>query len=262
MVRALKGLTGVISVTVVHHFLGSDGWRFANDGDKEEKCEPEPLYGFQFLKQLYLKADPNYKARFTVPLLWDKLSETAVSNESADIIRMLNSEFNHVATNPQLDLYPSNKRDLIDSSNKWIYDDFNNGVYKAGFATNQQVYETECRKVFESLDRLEKMLADQNSTQKFLLGTDDPTEVDIRTFTTAVRFDPVYLTHFKCNLSSIGYSSRYKNIVQWMKRMYKLPGIAETIDMRHIKLHYYRSHISINPNQIVGLNNGPDLSME
>ena len=246
---ALKGLQKAISVSVVHWHLTEKGWHF--DNENAPGCTPDHVNGFSHLSQLYFKHSPDYGGRFTVPLLWDKQTNTAVNNESSEIIRMLNSEFNDIAENPSLDLYPQELRAQIDETNQWIYDDFNNGVYKTGFATKQAAYEQNCVKVFESLDRMEGIL----KTSDFLVGN-QLTETDVRAFVTAVRFDPVYLSHFKCNLRPI---SSYPNIVKWMRKIYQMPGVAQTTNFEHIKKHYYISHVKINPNGIYGLNNGPAL---
>ncbi|KAJ1985910.1 S-glutathionyl-(chloro)hydroquinone reductase [Dimargaris cristalligena] len=255
IVRALKGLEDIISVSVVDYLLGPKGWKFSTP----EECPgaiPDSVNDAQYASDLYYKADPNYTARFTVPILWDKKLGTIVNNESSEIIRMFNTAFNEFIPESKrdLDYYPENMRDQIDEINTWIYDGINNGVYKAGFATKQAPYEENCRLVFESLDRVEALLKDR----EFLLGDGKFTEADIRLFTTVLRFDPVYHGHFKCNLKTI--AADYPNILRWARQVYQMPRVAETVDMEHIKRHYYMSHTQINPNQIVPLNNGPNLA--
>lgn len=248
MVRELKGLQDCIRLSVVDYLMGENGWKFS-DPHETSGCIPDPLYKCNFIKELYLKADPNYSGRFTVPVLFDSKLETIVNNESAEIVRMLNSEFNDFAKNPQLDLYPEALRPQIDEMNAWIYDDFNNGVYKAGFATTQEKYAENVVKVRDSLLKLDSIL----SKTPFLCGS-VMTEADIRCFTTALRHDPVYYGHFKCNLASV---KDCENVLRWMKRLY--PLVKTTINMDHIKCHYYMSHKQINPNGIVPLYNGPAL---
>jgi putative glutathione S-transferase len=228
--------------------MGPEGWKFS-EAKETPGCIPDPLYNFKYLKELYFKADPSYSARFTVPVLFDSKLETIVSNESADIIRMLNSEFNEFAKNPELDLYPVEKRADIDSVNNWVYDSFNNGVYRAGLATAQEKYEEAVRQVHEAVLKLEHIL----SKQRYLTGP-TMTEADVRAFTTALRYDPVYYGHFKCNLISI---KECPNLLRWMRDIY--PVIKDTINMTHIKNHYYMSHKQINPTGIVPLYNGPKL---
>lgn len=241
-------------MSVVHYLLDENGWHFDTEGTTPG-CIPDTVNNSKFIRELYFRADPEYKGRFTVPLLWDKKLNTAVNNESAEIIRMLNSEFNAFAKNPELDLCPKDLLPKIDEVNAWVYDSVNNGVYKTGFATTQEAYERNCKLLFEGLDKLENILA----SSKFLIG-DKFTEADVRCFTTIVRFDPVYHGHFKCNKGTIEHD--YPNILRWAKEVYQLDGgkIAETVNMEHIKKHYYMSHIKINPNRIVGLSDGPDLS--
>ena len=245
---AVKGLTNVISYSVVHWHLSEQGWHF---DETAAGCTADTVNNFKHLKDLYFKTDPSYSGRYTVPLLWDKQSNVAVSNESSEIIRMLNTEFNDYAENPMVDLYPSALRAEIDELNSWVYDDFNNGVYKTGFATKQEIYEENCRKVFSAIEKMERILG----KNEYLIGNTF-TEADVRAFVTAIRFDPVYLSHFKCNLNTM---SSYPNIVAWMKRIYQMPGVKSTINYEHIKKHYYVSHVKINPNGIYGLSNGPNL---
>lgn len=239
------GLQSVIGLSSVHWYLGNDGWAFTDtDG-----CTPDPINNFKFLKEMYFQTDPNYSARFTIPVLYDKKTKTIVNNESSEIVRILNSEFNEFATVPDLDFYPEVLRPRIDELNEMIYDGINNGVYKAGFATSQSVYEENARLVCETLLKVDAIL----ETNKFLCG-DVMTEADIRLFPSAIRFDPVYYSHFKCNLISV---RELRNLSRWLKEMYEIPLIKETINMEHIKNGYYKSQSNLNPNGIVPLYNGP-----
>ena len=244
--RKLKKLEDVISVSVVHHFMGENGWTFL----KEDGATGDDLYGFDFLHQIYTKADPAYSGRVTVPVLWDKKTETIVSNESAEIIRMLNDAFDEWG-DATLDLYPEELRNEIDSINTLVYDNINNGVYKAGFATTQEAYEEAFKALFKALDEVEERL----SRQRYLAGN-RLTEADWRLFTTLVRFDPVYVGHFKCNLRRI---ADYPQLSNYLRELYQVPGVAETVDMLHIKAHYYGSHGTINPIGVVPL--GPELDL-
>ena len=236
--RALKGLEGMIDVSGVHWFMGEDGWTFApGDG-----ATPDHLHGSEYLHQVYTKADPTYSGRVTVPVLWDKAQGTIVSNESAEIIRMMNSAFDGVGAAPG-DYYPEALRAEIDTINARIYDTVNNGVYKAGFATTQQAYEEALVPLFDTLDWLE----DRLSSHRYIMG-DALTEADWRLFTTLVRFDPVYVGHFKCNLRRI---ADYPNLSGYVRDLYQHPGIAATVDLPYIKKHYYGSHTSVNPTRVV-----------
>ncbi|PIA12670.1 glutathione S-transferase omega-like 2 [Coemansia reversa NRRL 1564] len=255
IVRKLKGLENVIGVSVVHYLLGPNGWKFASPSEAPGATLDE-INGAQYISELYLKANPEYSARYTVPVLWDKKENTIVSNESSEIIRMLNSAFD-AFIDPEfrgITFYPEDLKEQIDEINEWIYDTVNNGVYKTGFAAAQEAYENNCRALFQSLERIEGILA----KNEFLLGT-RLTEADLRLFTTIVRFDPVYHGHFKCNLKQIG--TGYPNILRWTREIYQLPGVKETVNMEHIKKHYYMSHTHINPLQIVALSNGPELDI-
>jgi glutathionyl-hydroquinone reductase len=253
IMRSLKGLEKVIGLSVVDHFLGEEGWKFSDDPE----CIPDTVNHCKTMKELYHKADPNYSGRYTVPVLWDKKRHTIVNNESSEIIRMFNSEFNQFSSQPDVSYYPEHLHQEIDTINEFVYEKVNNGVYKAGFSTEQKNYEQSARELFEALDRLNSLL----EKKRFLCG-DAFTEADIRLFTTLVRFDPVYHTHFKCNLKSIACS--YPCLLRFMRDVYhfQYPKIADTIHMEHTKKHYYRSHIKINPTQIVPLNNGPDLTIK
>ncbi len=245
IVRNLKGLQSVIGLTVVHWYLGNDGWSFTDtDG-----CTPDPINNFKFVKELYFQTDPNYSARFTVPILYDKKTKTIVNNESSEIVRILGSEFNEFASVPDLDLYPVALRPTIDELNQMIYDGINNGVYKAGFATVQAVYEENARLVYETLLKVDAILA----KNKYLCG-DVMTEVDVRLFPSAIRFDPVYYSHFKCNLIAV---RELPNLSRWLKDIYDIPLFKETVNMEHIKKGYYKSQSNLNPSGIVPLYNGP-----
>ncbi|RUV23178.1 glutathione S-transferase family protein [Mesorhizobium sp. M7A.F.Ca.MR.245.00.0.0] len=242
--RALKKLEGVISVSVVHHFMGANGWTFV----AEDGATGDTLYGLDFLHQIYAKADPAYSGRVTVPVLWDKKEQTIVSNESSEIIRMLNSAFDEWG-DASLDYYPKALRGEIDRINALVYPAVNNGVYRAGFATTQRAYEEAFGEVFTALDTLEERL----SKQRYLVGG-PITEADWRLFTTLVRFDPVYVGHFKCDLRRI---ADYPNLSNYLRDLYQVPGVAGTVNLLHIKAHYYGSHQTINPTRIVPV--GPEL---
>ncbi|MGU7783278.1 glutathione S-transferase family protein [Burkholderia sp. PU8-34] len=238
IVRALKGLEDLISVSTVHWLMLEDGWTFA-DGPG---VVPDTINGSRFLREVYTAADPLYTGRVTVPILWDKHRATIVSNESSEIIRMFNSAFDDLGAKPG-DFYPVELRDEINEVNDRVYHTLNNGVYKAGFATTQAAYEEAVLPLFETLDWLEERLA----TQRFLVGN-ALTEADIRLFTTLIRFDAVYVGHFKCNLWRI---ADYPHLSAYTRDIYQIPGIAETVDFSHIKRHYYESHRSVNPTGVV-----------
>jgi glutathionyl-hydroquinone reductase len=242
--RALKGLEEMISLSVVDWYMGADGWTF-NDSDGVVQ---DTVNGANFLHQVYTKADPNYNGRVTVPVLWDKKTNTIVSNESSEIIRMFNTAFDEVGAKPG-DFYPKKHNTEIDALNDFVYDSVNNGVYKAGFATTQEAYEEAVLHLFETLNLLE----DRLRTQRYLLGS-SITEADWRLFTTLVRFDPVYVGHFKCNLKRL---ADYPNLSGYIRDLYQCPGIAATVRMDHIKNHYYVSHTLINPTGIVS--KGPEI---
>ncbi len=238
IMRTLKGLEGMISVSTVHWLMLGEGWTFAEGPG----VVPDTVNGARLLHQVYTAADPDYTGRVTVPVLWDKQRGTIVSNESSEIIRMFNTAFDGIGAKAG-DYYPAALRAEIDEVNARVYDTLNNGVYKAGFATTQGAYEEALTPLFDTLDWLEARLA----TRRFLLG-DQLTEADIRLFTTLVRFDAVYVGHFKCNLRRI---ADYANLSGFTRDIYQLPGIAATVDIDHIKRHYYESHRSINPSGVV-----------
>ncbi|MFT7215259.1 MAG: putative glutathione S-transferase [Paraglaciecola sp.] len=244
--RQLKGLNEHIDVSVVSPDMLENGWEFTPafgaTGDK--------LYNSQYLHQLYTRAEKTITSRVTVPMLWDKQQQTIVNNESADIIRIFNHSFNRLTGN-ELDFYPPPLRAIIDDINEWVYHSINNGVYKAGFATTQHAYEDAVQILFQALDKIETRL----SQQRYLVG-DVITEADWRLFTTLVRFDAVYVGHFKCNLKRI---ADYTNLCGYLRELYQVPGVADTVNFEHIKRHYYYSHTMINPTGVVPV--GPELDL-
>lgn len=244
IMRHLKGLEDHITVSVVNPLMLEHGWTF----EPGPGVIADPIFNSRYLYEIYLKADPYYSGRVTVPVLWDKKTNTIVNNESAEIMRMLNTAFNDITGN-QEDYYPVALQADIDHMNDLIYPRVNNGVYKAGFATSQSVYEQEVTNLFATLDQLEAHL----ETHDYLVG-DQLTEADIRLFTTLVRFDSVYYGHFKCNLRTL---TSYPNLWAYTKRLYHYRGISDTVNFAHIKQHYYGSHKTINPTGIIPA--GPDL---
>jgi putative glutathione S-transferase len=244
--RKLKGLEGVVSLSVVNWLLADRGWTF----DPAPGVIPDPIFGAERLSEFYLKARPDFSGRVTVPVLWDRQTSGIVNNESSEIIRMFNSAFDSVGA-AEGDFYPQNLRAEIDALNGRIYATVNNGVYRAGFAASQQAYEEAFHALFETLDMLEARLA----SQRFLCG-ERLTEADWRLFTTLIRFDPVYFGHFKCNLREI---MDYPALQRYLRELYHWPGVAGTVDFFHIKHHYYASHLRINPTGIVPL--GPELAL-
>ena len=241
--RILKRLQGVISVSFVEPLMLENGWTFAT---------PDPLTGARFAYEIYQRADPRFTGRATVPILWDKKTETIVNNESADIIRMLNTAFADF-TDDRTDYYPAELASAIDALNARIYDTVNNGVYKAGFATRQEPYEVAVRALFATLDALEERLA----RQRYLLG-DRLTEADWRLFPTLVRFDAVYYGHFKCNLRHV---YEYPALWDYTRALYQVPGVAETVDLGVYKTHYYGSHRRINPSGVIPLGPAIDFTL-
>jgi glutathionyl-hydroquinone reductase len=238
IMRALKGLDELVPVSVTHWLMGENGWTFAAGPG----VIPDTLYDSACVHELYTRADETYSGRATVPILWDQHTLTIVNNESADIIRMLNSAFDQVGAKAG-DYYPRDLRAEIDAVNQRIYDTLNNGVYKAGFATTQSAYEAAMTPLFETLDWLEEKL----SNSRYLCGS-ILTEADIRLFTTLVRFDSVYYGHFKCNIRRV---TDYPNLWAYARDIYQTPGVAPTVNFDHIKRHYYMSHRRINPTGIV-----------
>jgi len=245
--RKLKGLEDMIGVSVVNHFMGDSGWTF-HEGDG---VIPDPVMDAEFLHELYTAADLKFTGRVTVPALWDKKTQTIVSNESSEIIRMFNSAFDHLGATPG-DFYPDALRGEVDEVNERVYHTLNNGVYKCGFATTQEAYEEAFVALFDTLDWLE----DRLSRRRYLAG-DTITEADWRLFTTLVRFDAVYVGHFKTNRRRI---ADYPNLWAYTRELYQVPGVKSTVNMHHVKHHYYRSHDSINPSRIVPM--GPAIDFE
>ena len=244
IMRMLKGLEDVVSMSVLEPLYGPHGWRFGTSPG----TVPDSVNGASELAEIYLRADPRYTGRVSVPALWDKERRTIVNNESAEIIRMLNGAFSRF-TNVRTDYYPPALREEIDRVNALVYENVNNGVYRAGFATAQEAYEEAFRAVFGALDELERRLA----RQRYLAGR-DITEADWRLFTTLVRFDAVYYSHFKCNLRRI---IDYPNLSNYLRDLYQQGDVAATVNMDHIKRHYYGSQRHVNPTGIVPL--GPQL---
>ena len=245
--RQLKELTEHISVSVVHPDMLGDGWTFETD---DHGATGDTLYGLPFARDIYLKAKPDMTGRITVPILWDKEQETIVSNESSEIIRMFNSAFNEITGNTD-DYWPTDLRDGIEPINARIYDTLNNGVYKSGFATTQSAYDAAIHPLFDTLDWLEEHL----STHRYLMG-DKITEADWRLFTTLVRFDLVYHTHFKCNRN---FLQDFPNLWGYTRELFQWPGVAETVNFNHIVRHYHYSHETINPHRIIPINPEPDV---
>jgi len=241
--RAIKGLTDYITISVVNPKISDQGWEFGGYPDATD----DTLNGFHYLHELYSHADPQFTGRATVPVLWDKKLGVIVNNESADIVKMLNSEFDHLTGNT-LNLYPTNLGEQIDHWNQDIYDNFNNGVYKAGFATSQFAYEEAYKSVFDTMDKLAEQLSDG---RKYLFG-EHITETDIRAFVTLIRFDIAYYGLFKCNRNMV---IQIPVLHRYMKRIYTLKGIQETVNMDHIKNGYY-SIKTLNPNGIIPV--GPE----
>ena len=247
IVRKLKQLEGVIGMTVVDPIRDERGWAF-RDGPGHSS---DPVNGFRFLSEAYRATDHGYRGRVTVPVLWDTVTKRIVSNSDDDLMRMFNGEFDRY-TESRLDLYPERLRRDIDEWNEALYEQVNNGVYRAGFATSQAVYEKAVRRLFETLDRLEQRLSDR----RYLFGS-EPTETDWRLFVTLVRFDAVYHGHFKCNLRRI---VDFPQLFGYLKDLYQTDGIAETVNFDHIKRHYYVTHDDINPTRIVPVGPLQDLS--
>ena len=246
IMRKLKKLEGVVGMSVVDPIRDERGWAFRNGPDYSE----DSVNGFQFLSEAYKATDPNYNARVTVPVLWDKNTGRIVSNVDDDIMRMLNSEFDNF-TEGDLDFYPAELRAEIDAINDLVYPNVNDGVYRTGFATTQPAYEQAVRNLFNALDELEARL----SSQRYLVGV-RLTEADWRLFTTLVRFDPVYYVHFKCNIRRI---VDYLNLYGYLRDLYQRDGVPETVNFDHIKRHYYMTHTDINPTEIVPV--GPEMDL-
>ena len=238
IMRSLKELDSLIDISIVHWHMADQGWTF----ERDRAATGDQLYFMSYMHQIYTKADPDYSGRVTVPVLWDKHRQTIVSNESSEIIRMLNSAFDSTGAKPG-DYWPKELRDEIESVNERIYNTLNNGVYRCGFATTQEAYDEAIFEMFDTLDWLEERL----QQQRYLCG-DHLSEADIRLFTTLVRFDPVYVGHFKCNLRRL---IDYPALFAYVCDIYQQPGVATSVDFEHIKNHYYGSHTTINPTGIV-----------
>lgn len=247
MIRTLKGLEDMISISVVHPLMLEHGWTF----EEGEGVIGDPIFQARYLHQVYTAVKPDYTGRVTVPVLFDKKTKTIVNNESSEIIRMLNTAFDGLGAKPG-NYVPDQWLEEIDTVNDFVYHRINNGVYKAGFATKQEVYEEEVTTLFAALDQMEERLAGQD----YLVGN-RLTEADIRLFTTLVRFDTVYFGHFKCNLKPL---TAYPNLWAYTKRIYQLPGMAQTVNFDHIKRHYYGSHKTINPTGVIPM--GPTLDWD
>lgn len=248
ILRALKGLEAMIPVSVVDWFMGDRGWTFRAE---HPGATGDALHGAEFLYELYLRADPKFTGRVTVPVLWDTRTGVIVNNESSEIIRMFNSAFDGVGALPG-DYYPEDRRAEIDAINARVYDTLNNGVYKSGFATTQAAYEEAVVPLFDTLDWLESILA----RRRYLTGA-TLTEADIRLFPTLIRFDPVYVGHFKCNLRRL---VDYPHLWGYTRELYQHPAIRPTVNFEHIKRHYYMSHESVNPHRVVPL--GPVMDLD
>jgi putative glutathione S-transferase len=246
--RALKGLEDVISYDVVDPFRAADGWQFTPEKDG---CTPDTVNGFDYLREAYLEADPNVTGRVTVPVLWDTQEGTLVNNESKEIMRMLDVAFDDLAAR-DVDLYPEGYQEEVDRLIEAIYEPINNGVYRAGFADSQAAYDEAVTDLFDALDHYDDLLSDR----RYLAG-DRVTEADVAMFTTLVRFDHVYHTHFKCNRRAI---HEYEHLWPYLRDLYQLPGVAATVNLDHITDHYYRTHPNVNPSRIVAV--GPDLEFD
>ncbi|MFW6437113.1 MAG: glutathione S-transferase family protein, partial [Halococcoides sp.] len=247
LVRALKGLEETISVDVVDSYRGEDGWQFSPE---REGCTTDSQYDSDYLRELYVRADPEATCRVTVPVLWDTERETIVNNESSEILRMLDTTMDRFAER-DVDLYPEGYRDEVDDLIEAIYEPINNGVYRAGFAGSQSAYDRAVRELFDALGEYDDRLADR----RYLAG-DRLTEADICLFTTLVRFDEVYHTHFRCNRAHV---TDFEHLWGYLRDLYQTPGVAETVNMSHIKDHYYRTHPDLNPKQIVPIGPDPDF---
>ncbi|MAM70118.1 MAG: glutathione-dependent reductase [Gammaproteobacteria bacterium] len=246
--RKLKKLEDIIGVTTVVPEMLEHGWVLSDEESLAHGYEACPIEGIKYMYEVYTTCQSDYSGRVTVPTLWDKKTNTIVSNESSEIIRMLNTAFNEL-TGDDKDYYPQDLRQEIDEVNELVYHNINNGVYKCGFATKQDVYEKHYHNLFEAMDKVEEILG----RQRYLAGS-QLTEADWRLFTTLIRFDPVYYGHFKTNKRRI---EDYPNISNYVRELYQVPGVSDTVSFRHIKVHYYYSHDMINPTQVVPA--GPDI---
>ena len=249
IMRSIKGLEDLVSVSVVNPLMAENGWTFEPD----EGVIPDPVMDADYLYQIYTKVEPDYSGRVTVPVLYDLKQNKIVNNESSEIMRIFNSAFDEIGAK-EGNYLPEELLTEIDAMNEKVYDAVNNCVYKAGFATKQEVYQEEVTQLFEVLDELEELLADK----QYLVGN-QITEADWRLFTTLIRFDSVYYGHFKCNIKHL---TEYNNLWRYTKELYNEPGVAETVNFKHIKEHYYRSHKNINPTGIVPVGPELDFSLE
>mgnify|MGYP002632904642 CR=1 FL=1 len=249
ILRAVKGLEDAIGVSVVNWFMGEQGWSF----EPGDGVVPDPVWNVRFLHELYSRSDATFTGRVSVPVLFDLETKTIVSNESSEILRMFNSAFDAFSLRPELDFYPEPLRAEIDAVNARVFDTINAGVYKAGFAIEQDKYDKAARDLFETLDWLE----DRLSRQRYVAG-DRLTEADWRLFTTLLRFDPVYHGHFKCNLRRL---VDYPNLWNYTRELYQVPGVAGTVNLTHIQHHYYESMNNINPARIVPIGPAIDFSL-
>jgi glutathionyl-hydroquinone reductase len=262
IVRHLKGLQDILPISVVKPYPKGDekgwpGWQFPVSDDEFPASTVDHLFGSKYLHEVYFRADPQYKGRYSVPVLWDQKTQTIVNNESPELMRDLQTAFNHLLSPEKaaVGLYPAHLRDKIDEVSEWLQRDLNSGVYKAGFAENQESYDKNVLPVFAALNRLEKMIYSNGGP--YILGK-DLTELDVRTYASVVRFDPVYVQHFKCNLGMI--RKDYPQLNNWMKRLYwSVPGFRETTDFKHIKENYTKSHWDINPKAITPMGPWPNI---
>lgn len=262
LARHLKGLEDIIPITVVKPYPKGDengwpGWQFPSSDTEYAGANPDPLFGVKYLHELYFKADPEYKGRYSVPVLWDTKTNTIVNNESPELLRDLQTGFNEILPQDKaaVTLYPEHLQEQIDKIAVWMQRDLNSGVYKAGFAKTQEDYDKNVPVVFAALNKLEKIIAKNGGP--FILGK-DLTELDVRAFATIVRFDAVYVQHFKCNLGTIRHD--YPQVNNWLKYVYwNVPGFQETTDFRHIKENYTKSHADINPLAITPMGPWPDV---
>ena len=251
--RELKEIgDDLLPVSIVHWFMRENGWEFLPGADESKLSSTDPVNGWRYMREAYTTAMPNYTGRVTIPILWDKHENTIVSNESSEIIRMLDVAFDDLGADRSVRLSPPDLLDEIDQVNEPIYHSINNGVYKAGFATKQEAYEDAFDALFTELDRVE----DRLGHQRWLVG-DRMTEADIRLFTTLVRFDAVYFGHFKCNLRRI---ADYPNLGNYVRDIYQIPAVRRTVNFEHIKSHYYHSHETVNPTRIIP--KGPMLDLD
>ena len=259
--RELKGLHKFLPMSIVKPYpKDNGGWRFPATDEEYPGSTIDHLFQSKFLHEVYFKSDADYKGKYSVPVLWDKKTDQIVNNESEDIMRMLNHAFDDYFPKDDerrnLDTYPSEMRERINDVNSWMMPNLNNGVYKAGFANTQEDYEKNCKIVFETLDRLEKMATE--SSTSYILSTPHLTEIDIKLYTTVVRFDTIYQQHFKLMVRSIRYG--YPHLNRWLKNMYwNVPGVKATTDFKHIKENYSKSHADINPKAITPLGPDPDV---